>query len=197
LEKSSKVKPEHDGAWRVLKSETLCDTPYLKVRREHIATPSRPDGVTWMVARRHTAAVVAPRRTDGKFILIRQERVAVRRVLWEFPAGQVDGEVNEKSIYETALRELGEEAGVSCSSELVPLGYFFSSVGFTDECCHLFLARDVVPREEGFDHDEHEAILEVGQFSEEELAGLIGRGEIVDSNTLATYARLKALRLIE
>ena len=65
-----------------------------------------------MVARRHTAAVVAPRTVDGRFILIRQERIAVRRVLWEFPAGQVDGEINETTIYETALRELGEEAGV-------------------------------------------------------------------------------------
>ena len=138
-----------------------------------------------------------PVPVDGKFIMIRQERIAVQKVLWEFPAGQVDGEVDEKAIYQTALRELGEEAGVTCSSELIALGYFFSSVGFTDECCHLFLARDVVPRVEGFDHDEHEAILEVRAFSEDELAELIGAGEIVDSNTLATYARLKARRLIE
>ena len=183
--------------WRILRSESLCDTPYLQVSREHVATPSRPNGVTWMIARRHTAAVVAPRTVDGKFILIRQERIAVQKVLWEFPAGQVDGEVNEASIYQTALRELGEEAGVSCSSELVGLGYFFSSVGFTDECCHLFLARDVIPRPEGFDHDEHEAIIEVRAFSESELAQLVGSGEIVDSNTLVTYARLKARRLIE
>ena len=185
-----------DQIWHVFNSEALCETPYLSVYREHIGTPSRPNGVTWMVAKRHTAAVVAPRTTDGRFILIRQERIAVRKVLWEFPAGQVDGEVTEASIYETALRELGEEAGVSCSSELISLGYFFSSVGFTDECCHLFLASDVVPRPEGFDHDEHEAILEVGKFSDEELAGLIASGEIVDSNTLATYARLKARKLI-
>ncbi len=80
---------------------------------------------------------------------------------------------------------------MSCSGELVSLGCFFSSVGFTDECCHLFLARDVVRRAEGFDHDEHEAILEMREFSEEELTGLIGAGEIVDSNTLATYARIE------
>lgn len=188
------MKSERD--WHVLSSETLCDTPYLRVHREHIATPSRPEGVTWMVARRHTAAVVAPRTVDGRFILIRQERIAVRRVLWEFPAGQVDGDVNEATIYETALRELGEEAGVSCPGALVSLGCFFSSVGFTDECCHLFLASGVVPRAEGFDHDEHEAILETREFSEEELTRLIGSGEIVDSNTLATYARLKARGLL-
>jgi ADP-ribose pyrophosphatase len=95
------------------------------------------------------------------------------------------------------LRELGEEAGVSCSTQLIALGYFYTSVGFTDECCHLFLARDVVPRAEGFDHDEHEAILEVRAFTEDELSDLVGAGEIVDSNTLATYARLKARRFIE
>jgi ADP-ribose pyrophosphatase len=178
--------------WRVLESECLCDTPYLRVYREHVATPSRPDGVTWMVARRRTAAVVAPRTPDGRFLLIRQERVAVRRVLWEFPAGQVDGEVSETSIRETALRELGEEAGVECRGGLVPLGSFFSSVGFTDECCHLFLARDVMPRAQGAEHDEHEAILEVRAFSVEELTAMVAAAGIVDSNTLAMYARLQA-----
>lgn len=178
--------------WRVLEKETLCDTPYLRVDRERVATPSRPEGVTWMVARRHTAAVVAPRTLDGRFLLIRQERVPVRRVLWEFPAGQVDEEVGETSLRETALRELGEEAGMVCRGGLVPLGAFFSSVGFTDECCHLFLAEDVAPREEGGAPDEQEAILEVRAFSAGELRAMVAAGEIVDSNTLAMYARLQA-----
>lgn len=189
------MKSDHD--WRILSSENICETPHLRVERQRVATPTRPDGVSWIVAQRRTAAVVAPRTVDGKFILIRQERLAVQKVLWEFPAGQVDGEVNPTTVHQTAMRELAEEAGVLCPQELIPLGYFYSSVGFTNECCHLFLARDVVPREEGFDHDEHEAILEVRAFSEEELADLIGAGEIVDSNTLATYARLKARRFIE
>ena len=34
--------------------------------------------------------------------------------------------------------ELGEEAGVTCRGELVSLGYFYSSAGFTDEQAHLF-----------------------------------------------------------
>lgn len=188
---------EHEPpGWRVLGSETLCDTPYLRVYREHVATPSRPDGVTWMVARRRTAAVVAPRTPEGKFLLIRQERVAVRKVLWEFPAGQVDDGVNEASVRETALRELGEEAGVDCRGGLTALGCFYSSVGFTDECCHLFLADDVVPREVGSEPDEHEAILEVRAFSPDELRTMVAAAEIVDSNTLAMYARLMANRFI-
>lgn len=187
--------PEPPG-WRVLEREPLCETPYLQVYRERVATPSRPGGVTWMVARRRTAAVVAPRTPDGRFLLIRQERVAVRRVLWEFPAGQVDDGVTESSIRETARRELGEEAGVECPGALVPLGLFFSSVGFTDECCHLFLAPDVVPRAAGSAHDEHEAILEVGAFTGTDLRRMVADGEIVDSNTLAVYARMEARGLL-
>lgn len=188
--------PREPEGWGTLASETLCDTPYLRVYRERVATPSRPEGVTWMVARRRTAAVVAPRTPDGRFLLVRQERVAVRRVLWEFPAGQVDEAVSETTIRETALRELGEEAGVVCRGELVPLGPFYSSVGFTDECCHLFLATEVVPRKGGLTPDEHEAIVEVRAFSPEELRERVAAAEIVDANTLAMYARLQARRLM-
>jgi ADP-ribose pyrophosphatase len=184
-----------EGGWRELQGDSLCDTPHLRVFQERIATPSRPRGVDWTVVRRRPAVVVAPRTPGGKYLLIRQERVAVRRALWEFPAGQVDGPGDEDSLRETALRELGEEAGMECRGELITLGYFFSSPGFTDECPHLFLATEVVPRALGSQHDEHEAILEVGEFSADELARLIASGGIVDANTLALSARLWAKNL--
>lgn len=182
--------------WRTLETAILCDTPHLQVFRERVATPSRPDGVEWMVARRRQAAVVAPRTAAGKYLLVRQERVAVRCVLWEFPAGQVDGAVSEETIRATALRELGEEAGVTCRGELVSLGGFYSSAGFTDEQAHLFLATEVSPRAEGTDPDEHEAILEVGEFSADDLRRMIAAGEVRDANTLALFARLTARDLL-
>lgn len=184
------------GSWRTIESHILCDTPYLRVARERVATPSRPHGVEWMIARRREAAVVAPQTADGRFLLIRQERIPVRRETWEFPAGQVDGEVTGQTIIDTALRELGEETGVEARGGLLPLGYFYSSVGFTDERCHLFLARDVTPRADGGKHDEHEAILEVGAFTGGALREMIRDGVIVDSNTLALFARLAANDLI-
>ncbi len=116
------MKSDHD--WRILSSENICETPHLRVERQRIATPTRPDGVSWIVAQRHTAAVVAPRTVDGKFILIRQERLAVQRVLWEFPAGQVDGEVNDTTIYQTALRELGRGGGCVVSARTDSPGLF-------------------------------------------------------------------------
>jgi len=183
--------------WHTLESRILCETPHLQVFCERVATPSRPGGVEWVVARRRAAAVVAPRTAAGKYLLVRQERVAVRRALWEFPAGQVDGEVNPEAIRATALRELGEEAGVACRGELVSLGAFYSSAGFTDEQAHLFLATDVAPRAEGSAHDEHEVILGVGEFSAGDLRRMIAAGEVADANTLALFARLTARGLLE
>lgn len=180
------------SGWRELSRETCVETPYLRVYRETIATPTRPDGVDWMVVRRKQAAIVAPRTPEGTFILVRQERVPIRRELWEFPGGQIDGEVTPESIVETAHRELGEEAGCRVTGELIPLGNYYPSAGFTDEFCHLFLATDVVPRDEGHLHDEHEAIVECRAFSTAELRAMIANGEICDANTLCLFARLVA-----
>jgi ADP-ribose pyrophosphatase len=180
------------SGWRELSREVVAETPFLTVSREHVATPSRPDGVTWTVVRRPQAAVVAPRTADGRYILVRQERVSVRRELWEFPAGQVDGEVTPEAIVATAHRELGEEAGCCVTGELVALGAFFPSAGFTDEQSYLFLATKVERRDEGHAHDEHEAIVDCRAFTAGELRAMIASGEICDANTLCLFARLVA-----
>lgn len=129
--------------------------------------------------------------------MIRQERIPVGRELWEFPAGQVEGAADAETIRATALRELGEEAGVSCPGELVALGMFFSSAGFTTECAHLFLALDVVASPELKCPDSHEAIHEVRELSMDELTRAVADGTICDANSLAAYARLTARRLAE
>jgi ADP-ribose pyrophosphatase len=180
--------------WRELEREILLETPYLRVQREVVATPARPEGVEWTVTRRKQAAVVAPRTPDGRYLLVKQERVPIRAAIWEFPAGQVDGggEITPEAILEAAHRELGEETGHRCAGAMLALGSFYSSAGFTDEQGHLFLATDVVPRAEGHDHDDGEAILECRAFTVDELRGMIASGEIRDANTLSLFARLLA-----
>lgn len=180
------------NGWRELARETFVDSPFLRVARETVATPARPGGVDWLVARRRQAIVVAPRTRDGAYLLVRQERVAVRETLWEFPAGQIEGVVTPATILETAHRELGEETGHRVAGELIELGFFLTSAGFTDERCHLFLATKVVPRVEGHAHDDGEVILECRAFPAEELRRMIAAGEIYDANTLAVFARLSA-----
>jgi ADP-ribose pyrophosphatase len=190
-----------DGkGWELMGEEVAFSNPHLQVRMTQIRTPSRPQGCSWTVVHRKAAAVVVPMTADGKFVLVRQERVPIRDTIWEFPAGQIDETRahDEKSIRDTALRELREEAGYELAGggELVPMGHFFPSAGFTDEHSYLFLARPVVSSRQGRAPDEHEAIVECRAFSAQELREMVASSELRDANSLSAFARMCAMGIL-
>jgi ADP-ribose pyrophosphatase len=184
--------------WRTHRVEQLFANPHMRVDRVTVTSPTRPEPFSWTVCHRKGAVVVAPITTEGRLLLVRQERVPIRATIWEFPAGQIDDHAEPEAIRATALRELREEAGyeLAKNGELIPLGYFFPSAGFTDEHSHLFLARPVIEHPEGTEHDPGEAITECRGFTPAEIRQMIASGEIRDANTLAGFARLVALELI-
>jgi ADP-ribose pyrophosphatase len=186
-----------DG-WHKLPGQMVYDGLHVKVEECSFLTPARPDkAVPWTVAYRKSAIAVAPITEDGRFILIHQERLPPQRVLWEFPAGQIDDEHSHKVIVDTVLRELDEEAGceVLPHGELIPMGWFFGSQGFTSEHVYLFVARPVkivrLPQPVGGEH-----IGEVRLVSAEELARMVKENVIQDALTLALFARMAARRLL-
>lgn len=188
---------DHDG-WRKLPGKIVYAGPYVQVEECSFLTPARPDAATpWTVAYRKSAVAVAPITEDGKLILIHQERLPLRRTLWEFPAGQIDDEHSCETIAATALRELDEEAGCELApqGELIPLGWFFGSQGFTAEHVYLFVARPVrivrLPQPVGGEH-----IGEVRAVSPAELRSMIAENILQDSLTLALFARMSAKGIV-
>jgi ADP-ribose pyrophosphatase len=132
---------------------------------------------------------------DGKLLMIRQERLPIRASIWEMPAGQIDNHSTaEEEIKKVALRELREETGyqLAADGELIALGRYFSSPGFTDEFGYLFFARPVERCPEGDAHDETESILDCSAFSVPEIRSMIAENKIRDANTLGICARLAA-----
>jgi ADP-ribose pyrophosphatase len=185
-----------DNDWEVISSETHFANKNLEVMTEEVRTPARRTPRAWTVVHRKTAVVIAPMTRDGRIILIRQERIPIRAAIWEMPAGQIDDatELDEKAIATVALREMREETGFNLASdgEMTPLGYFFSSPGFTDERGYFFLAHPVEQTAEGPAHDESESILGCQSFSREEISRMISENEIRDANTLSLCVRLVA-----
>ena len=184
--------------WRLVADTMLYVNDYLEVHSVTVTSPTRATPFTWTVVHRKGAVVIAPLTSEGKFLLVRQERVPIRATIWEFPAGQIDDSTSPDAVRATALRELHEEAGYELAQdgELISLGHFFPSAGFTDEHSHLLLARGVVPAAGGARPDAAEAITECRAFSPEELRAMIASGEIRDANTLSAFARLVAMGLI-
>ncbi len=188
---------DSDG-WQLVGDETLFANPYLEVHRVHITTPTRPVPFAWTVAHRKGAVVVVPVTPEGKYLLVRQERIPIRATIWEFPAGQIDDTEDPDTVRATGLRELHEEAGHTLApcGKISSLGIFFPSSGFTDEHSHLLLALGVVPVEGGARPDAAEAITECRAFSLAELTEMVASGEIRDANSLSAFARMSALGLM-
>lgn len=187
----------HDGeGWETDSSETHFANAHLEVATDRLRTPSHPSPRVWTVVHRKPAVVIAPMTRGGKIILIRQERAPIRASIWEVPAGQIEGSLEPKQdeIEAAALRELREETGheLATGGELISLGYYFSSPGFTDEHGYFFLARPVQPCADKHVTDESESILDCRSFSVSHFVRMIANNDIRDANTLSMAARLAA-----
>ena len=188
--------------WETISSERHFANAHLEVVTDYVRTPSRSQPRTWTIVHRKAAVIVAPMTSDGRIVLIRQERIPIRRAIWEMPSGQIDNTVAggvdpgrpSETMEQVALRELREEAGYELAKdgELVPLGHYFSSPGFTDERGYFFLARPVQPCKEGSARDEGESILDCREFTVEEIRQMIAENEVRDANTLGICATLAA-----
>jgi ADP-ribose pyrophosphatase len=186
-------------SWETVSSASCFKDKNVEVVQEKIRSPAKPEPRSWTVVRRKRAVVVAPMTAEGKLILIRQERIPIRATIWEVPAGQIDDESDEPDeISAVALRELREETGFELeeSGDLIPLGDYFTSPGFTDERGYFFLARPVRECAAGHSRDESESILDCRAFTAEEIRSMIANNEIRDANTLAICARLLARGLL-
>jgi ADP-ribose diphosphatase len=204
-----------EGNWETISIERHFANAHLEVVTDHVRTPSRSQPRTWTIVHRKAAVIVAPITRDGRIVLIHQERIPIRQAIWEMPSGQIDTvarvglsavasakaddpAATSETMEQVALRELREEAGYELAEngELIPLGYYFSSPGFTDERGYFFLARPVRPSKEGPARDDGESILDCREFTVEEIRRMIAENEIRDANTLGICATLAARGLL-
>jgi 8-oxo-dGTP pyrophosphatase MutT (NUDIX family) len=102
----------------------------------------------------HPGAVAVVAHDGETLFLVRQPREAVdEEALLELPAGKLDEEGEEP--LDTAKRELAEEIGKG-ARKWEHLTSFYTSPGFADEECHVYLATDLY--DERADPDDTERI---------------------------------------
>jgi ADP-ribose pyrophosphatase len=123
---------------------------------------------------------------DGEMLyLVRQPREPVNDpALLELPAGKLD--VDGEAPLDTARRELAEEIGKGARN-WQHLTSFYTSPGFTDEECHIFMATNLY--DEQADADENERI-EIVKVPLSDLDAVIR--DCRDSKTLVGLLWLRA-----
>lgn len=186
--------PHASAGWETIGRDPHFESEHLAVATEKVRSPAHPEPRSWTIVHRKAAVIIAPLTTDGKLILIRQERVPIRAAIWEMPAGQVDdaNATEPSALEEVAWRELREETGYGpgAAGELLALGHYFSSPGLTDETGYFFLARNV-EKTPGH-HELEQSILDCRAFTLAEVRRMIADNEIHDANTLSLCAKLLA-----
>ena len=123
------------------------------------------------------AAAIVPFVDDSRIVLLRQYRHALKRVIWEIPAGTLDP---EEEVISCAQRELIEETGYS-AGQWHKLGEITPVPGYSDECIHIFLARELQPADQNLDADE---VIHVEVVAFENALDMIGSGEIQDAKSI-------------
>lgn len=123
--------------------DRLIDPPKVAWEGKYIRVVTR-GGWEYVERCRGIGAVVILAEHDGKIILIEQSRVPLGgRICLELPAGLV-GDEDDKSVEETAVKELEEETGFT-AERIERLGHFFSSPGMVAEGFELVRAHNVRP----------------------------------------------------
>ena len=124
------------------------------------------------------AAAIIPMPDHTRVILLNQYRHALRKYIWEIPAGTLDP---RESVISCAKRELIEETGFS-ADQWHPLGKITPVPGYSDERIHVFLATGLQPAERHLDKDE---IIHVHEVEFEAALDMIRQGDIQDAKSIA------------
>ena len=124
------------------------------------------------------AVAIIPLTEKNEVLLVRQYRHPLGEDILEIPAGIVE---EGETFRDTAERELQEEVGYR-PNDLVEVGKFYTSPGFSDEVIVVFVARKLVPSI--LDGDEDECI-EVESVPLNDVPELLGSGKIKDCKTFA------------
>jgi 8-oxo-dGTP pyrophosphatase MutT (NUDIX family) len=106
----------------------------------------------------HPGAVAVVAHDGERIFLVRQPREAVdEQSLLELPAGKLAAE--GEGPLETAKRELAEEIGKGARTWR-HLTTFYTSPGFVEEVCHVYVATDLYDESAEAEEDERIEIVE-------------------------------------
>lgn len=173
---------------RLPRRQVVFRGPVFRVERDLVTLPNgRAKAMD--IVRHRGSVVLIPEPATGQVILIRQYRYAIRKWIWELPAGSL--EAGERPTA-AARRECAEEIG------FVPrtirfLGEFFPTPGICDERMLFYRCTDLrrPARRVAGDPDEQ---IEPRRMTLAAAWRMVARREIIDMKTVLGLTLIEAGR---
>ncbi|MDH5571645.1 MAG: NUDIX hydrolase [Gammaproteobacteria bacterium] len=167
------------------KSKQIFNGRIIQLEVETVKLPNGSIAEMEIVRHPGGAAVVAMDNAS-RVCLLKQYRYVVNEWVWELPAGKID---DQEPSFETAKRELEEEAGV-IAHHWDELGHVISSPGVFDEKVYLYLAQEL---EEVKQQPEEHEVFEIHWIDFDEALEWAYQGKISDGKTVVALARTRNL----
>lgn len=160
-----------------LGSEIILNGRFLQVQRDLVRLPDGNQATREYIVHPGAVMVIA-QMNDGRFVMERQYRYPVQRVMIEFPAGKLDA---GESCLACAQRELREETGFT-AREWARAGLLHPVISYSTEFIEVWFARGLTAGPQKLDAGE---FLEVFTASMDELLTWCAEGLVTDAKTLS------------
>ncbi|MBO4852812.1 MAG: NUDIX hydrolase [Schwartzia sp.] len=174
---------DEDLIEKKISGESVFDGRLLHVRRDTVLLPNG-NQTTREWVKHPGASAVLPVLENGDVVLVRQYRYPVGRVTLEIPAGKLD--VPGEDPLECAKRELKEETGYA-AAQYTKIFSLATTVGFSDEWIHIYLAEGLTAGEDCPDEDE---FIHTVRMPLEKALALVEDNTIIDGKTVTALLML-------
>jgi len=167
---------------KTLNTERIYEGRIINLRRDKVTTKN---GESYREIVEHNGGVVVLGITeDGMVPMVCQYRKAAEQAVLEVPAGKLDGDEDPELA---AIRELKEETGYT-ARRITKLSSGYSSVGYSSEILHMYLAEDLIPGEPEPDPGE---ALDLRLIDFKALYEMAVDGRIIDIKSVAAITLSK------
>ena len=166
-------------------SEDIFDGVLLHVKRDTVTLPNGKEATREWIKHPGASSVI-PLLPDGRIILVRQYRYPIDEVTLE--AGKLDAPDEDPLV--CAERELSEETGYK-ADKITKLTTIATTVGFSNEKIHLYMAEGLTPGKQHTDEDE---FINVVKVPLDEAVAMATDGRIVDAKSVVSILMLARLQ---
>ena len=160
-----------------LGSEIVLHGRFLQVQRDLVQLPDGNQATREYIVHPGAVMVIA-QMDDGCFVMERQYRYPVQRVMIEFPAGKLD--LGESGL-DCAQRELLEETGFT-AREWARAGVLHPVISYSTEFIEVWFARSLTAGPQKLDAGE---FIEVFTANIDGLLAWCAEGLVTDAKTLS------------
>ncbi len=170
---------------KTINDEIIFKGRTIELHRIDVELPNKQTSVREIIKTKDSVAIIALTK-ENEILLVKQYRKACEQVLYEIPAGRMDG--NELPV-ESARRELLEETGYG-NGVITLINKVLPSVGTSSTTQYIYLFEKLELLHEKLSLDEDE-FLELVKVPLNKFQQMYESGEILDMKTVLAYFYLR------